>query len=107
LYATPHNIQRETPQNASCDACHGNPDIFLTADKVYEEELVANESVIVTNIPAPVDDLLKPQPEDHVSYTTQICLSCHTAEGDISLIPETHSDYSADGCENCHAKPES
>ncbi len=52
VYATPHNIQLETPQNESCEACHGNPDIFLTADKVSEGELDANQSVIVEEIPA-------------------------------------------------------
>ena len=50
-YATPHNIQRLTPQNESCDACHGNPDLFLTADKVAESELEANRNVIVESIP--------------------------------------------------------
>ncbi len=50
-YATPHNVQRKTPQNASCNACHGNPDIFLTADKVSPEELQANEPVIVPEVP--------------------------------------------------------
>ena len=50
-YATPHNIQRKTPQNASCSACHGNAKIFLTADKVKPEELQANQPVIVPEIP--------------------------------------------------------
>ena len=50
-YATPHNIQRKTPQNASCNACHGNPNIFLTADKVSPEELQANQPVIVPEVP--------------------------------------------------------
>ncbi len=50
-YATPHNIQRLTPQNASCDACHGNPDVFLTASDVYTDELEANRDVIVYEIP--------------------------------------------------------
>jgi len=50
-YATPHNIQRKTPQNASCAACHGNAEIFLTADKVKPEELQANQPVIVPEIP--------------------------------------------------------
>ena len=51
-YATPHNIQRVTPQNQSCESCHGNPALFLTADKVAPEELEANQSVIVTEPPA-------------------------------------------------------
>lgn len=50
-YATPHNIQRVTPQNQSCDACHGNSDLFLTVDKVKPEELDANKDVIVESIP--------------------------------------------------------
>lgn len=53
-YTTPHNIQRKTPQNASCNACHGNADIFLTADKVKPEELNANQPVIVPEVPAPM-----------------------------------------------------
>ncbi len=53
-YATPHNIQRITPQNAECKNCHGNPDVFLTADKVKPEELEANQPVIVEEVPGPV-----------------------------------------------------
>ena len=52
-YATPHNIQRNTPQNASCDACHGNESLFLTADKVPPDELEANKDVIVDVLPGP------------------------------------------------------
>ncbi|MBT8193709.1 MAG: hypothetical protein KJP22_09935 [Acidimicrobiia bacterium] len=52
-YATPHNIQTNTPQNASCDACHGNEELFLTPDKVPADELVANEDVIVDVAPGP------------------------------------------------------
>jgi hypothetical protein len=50
-YATPHNIQRVTPQNQSCDSCHGNADLFLTADDVASEELAANAAVIVEDVP--------------------------------------------------------
>ncbi len=50
-YATPHTIQRVTPQNSSCDACHGNPAVFLTEDDVLPDELVANRSVIVRQVP--------------------------------------------------------
>lgn len=50
-YATPHNIQRVTPQNQSCTACHGNAEIFLTADKVKKEEQKANQPVIVPAVP--------------------------------------------------------
>jgi thiosulfate/3-mercaptopyruvate sulfurtransferase len=53
-YATPHNIQRNTPQTESCANCHGNPDIFLTIDKVNPEEVNANLKVIVEEIPAPL-----------------------------------------------------
>jgi hypothetical protein len=50
-YATPHNIQRTTAQNESCDSCHGNADLFLTVDDVAPEELEANAAVIVEEIP--------------------------------------------------------
>jgi len=53
-YATPHNIQRRTPQTASCNACHGNTSLFLTADKVAPGELIANEDVIVEQVPVPI-----------------------------------------------------
>ena len=51
-YATPHNIQRNTPQNQECNNCHGQTDLFLTADDVDPDELEANKDVIVTEIPA-------------------------------------------------------
>jgi hypothetical protein len=50
-YATPHNVAKNTPQNESCNSCHGNPEVFLTADDVDPDELEANKSVIVTDIP--------------------------------------------------------
>jgi hypothetical protein len=50
-YATPHNIQRTTAQNQSCDSCHGNADLFLTAADVAPGELKANAAVIVEEIP--------------------------------------------------------
>jgi hypothetical protein len=58
VYATPHNIQRETPQTESCDACHGNPEIFLTAEKVNPDELEANLPVMMNYVPLPVDQIL-------------------------------------------------
>ena len=51
-YATPHNIQRVTPQNSECANCHGNTELFLTADQVLPEELDANQAVIVPEVPA-------------------------------------------------------
>jgi hypothetical protein len=50
-YATPHNIQRNTPQTASCEACHGNDAFFLTPDKVDPEFINANAPVIVPFAP--------------------------------------------------------
>jgi thiosulfate/3-mercaptopyruvate sulfurtransferase len=45
--ATPHNIRRQTPQNKTCNACHGNPDLFLLEKDVKPEYLKANEKVII------------------------------------------------------------
>jgi thiosulfate/3-mercaptopyruvate sulfurtransferase len=53
-YATPHNIQRITPQNEECGSCHGNAEIFLTADDVAPDELEANKDVIVEELPFPM-----------------------------------------------------
>ncbi len=50
-YATPHNIQRVTPQNASCDACHGNASVFLTEDDLDPDEVDANRSIIIYQVP--------------------------------------------------------
>ncbi len=55
-YATPHNVQLKTPQAESCNACHGNPDLFLTADKVKPEEVEANLPVIVPAVPEAIPD---------------------------------------------------
>jgi len=52
-YATPHNIQLDTPQNASCDSCHGNAELFLTEDDLRPEEIDANQDVVVPQIPNP------------------------------------------------------
>lgn len=51
-YAAVHNIQRVTPQNQSCNNCHGQADLFLTAADVAPDELEANQSVIVDQVPA-------------------------------------------------------
>ncbi len=56
VYATPHNIQRNTPQTETCDACHGNADLFLTVDDLLEYEIEANKDVIVEEIPTLGDD---------------------------------------------------
>jgi hypothetical protein len=50
-YATPHNIQRITPQNQSCESCHDNPELFLMADDVDPAERQANAAVIVDEVP--------------------------------------------------------
>ena len=55
-YATPHNIQLHTPQNASCDACHDNTELFLTESDIRPEEAAANENVVVTEFPEPVGE---------------------------------------------------
>lgn len=51
-YATPHNIQRNTPQNESCNSCHGNADLFLQEKDVAPALREANKGVIVPQIPA-------------------------------------------------------
>jgi thiosulfate/3-mercaptopyruvate sulfurtransferase len=50
-YATPHNIQRKTPQTESCNSCHGNADLFLSADDLRPYEVEANQAVIPQQLP--------------------------------------------------------
>jgi len=108
VYSTPHNIQRYTPQNATCEACHGNPEIFLTADKVKETELAANQNVIVNAIPGPVEMFLAamPQPAEHADLVTDSCVTCHE-EGirNSPIVPESHLEFSNDSCSGCHKLP--
>jgi len=63
-YTTPHNIQRVTPQAETCIACHTNPDLFLTSDKVAPEEFEANLFVIVGEDELPTLDDLRGDPRD-------------------------------------------
>jgi hypothetical protein len=55
VYATPHTIQRLTPQTESCDNCHGNEALFLTEEDLLPYEIEANQEVIVdkADIPEP------------------------------------------------------
>lgn len=48
LYATPHTIQRRTPQTETCNNCHGNKELFLTAEDLLPYEVEANKDVVVT-----------------------------------------------------------
>jgi hypothetical protein len=108
VYATPHNIQRNTPQTASCDACHGNPDMFLTADKVKPAEQAANAAVIVNAVPASANLFLAamPQPTEHADLMSNSCVACHT-EGirGAPVSPESHMSYVNDSCSGCHKLP--
>lgn len=45
--ATPHTIQRRTPQNESCDNCHGNRELFLQESDVRRKYRQANRDVLV------------------------------------------------------------
>lgn len=46
--ATPHAIQRVTPQNESCvDSCHGQRELFLGPVDLEAYEITANEGVVV------------------------------------------------------------
>jgi len=45
--ASPHNILKNTPQNETCNHCHGNASLFLGKEDLSGHELSANEKVIV------------------------------------------------------------
>ena len=59
--ATPHNIQKNTPQTESCANCHGSLDLFLTTDYLQDlvdqglmvaEEIEANADLVVDEAPS-------------------------------------------------------
>jgi hypothetical protein len=109
VYAAPHNIQRITPQNRSCDPCHGgSAEIFLTADKIQPGEQAANASVIVQALPAPVELILAApaMPADHIQHVSNSCAACHS-EGirEAPVSPASHADYQDGSCTGCHKLP--
>jgi hypothetical protein len=107
-YATPHNIQRVTAQNQSCDSCHGNSALFLTADDVAPEEVKANADVLVQQVPP-----VAPHPGLETYDIPQACVECHpqASEANWELLTENvHSlNYVVEPagdvirCEDCHA----
>jgi thiosulfate/3-mercaptopyruvate sulfurtransferase len=50
---SPHNIQRKTWQNANCNNCHGNRDLFLSSGDLLDYEKAANKTVIVSDSKVP------------------------------------------------------
>ena len=55
--ASPHNIQRKTWQNASCNHCHGNRELFLSEKDLLDYEKEANSRVVVpdSDVPAKLE----------------------------------------------------
>jgi thiosulfate/3-mercaptopyruvate sulfurtransferase len=60
VYTSPHNIRRNTPQTATCEACHEDPNLYLTPAYVdslvaegtmVQEEIEANEAVVIEELP--------------------------------------------------------
>jgi len=54
---SPHNIQRKTWQNANCNHCHGNRELFLSDSDLLDYEIKANQRVVVPDnrVPALVE----------------------------------------------------
>jgi 3-mercaptopyruvate sulfurtransferase SseA len=52
--ASPHNIQKKTWRNASCNHCHGQREVFLAESDLLDYEKGANRAVVVPDdqIPA-------------------------------------------------------
>lgn len=106
VYATPHNIQKNTPQNESCQSCHGSDgSLFLTADKVAENELTANRSVIVNVVPPDVSLFFQApyMPVSHLDHVSNSCTACHTKGiRNAPVSPEDHAGYTDEICSSCH-----
>ncbi|MDA8170264.1 MAG: hypothetical protein M0Z48_00345 [Nitrospiraceae bacterium] len=49
--ASIHTIRLRTPQNRSCNSCHGRKELFLTKDDLKPGDPKANLKVIVGKIP--------------------------------------------------------
>jgi thiosulfate/3-mercaptopyruvate sulfurtransferase len=108
-YATPHNIQRNTPQNETCETCHGTTEFFLTADKVLAEELTANQGVIVQAPPPALGEMSisaqRTLPETHRKFSED-CLACHlSGVENVPLPPSDHAGYTNENCGKCHNLP--
>jgi thiosulfate/3-mercaptopyruvate sulfurtransferase len=58
---TPHSIQRITPQNKTCNNCHGNASLFLQEKDVNDWEREANARVVVPedSIPKPIKEVME------------------------------------------------
>ncbi|MEJ2314336.1 MAG: hypothetical protein P8Y85_06085 [Nitrospirota bacterium] len=54
--ASVHTIQRKTKQNSSCNACHGNRQLFLTKDDLMPGDPKANLKILVNKIPPEVKE---------------------------------------------------
>jgi len=52
-FSPTHNLQRYTPQNETCNSCHGNPRIFLREEDLRPGDSKANQDLLVPRIPAP------------------------------------------------------
>jgi len=50
---SPHNIRRKTWQNANCNNCHGNRDLFLSSKDLLAYEVDANRQVVVPDPQVP------------------------------------------------------
>ena len=57
--SAPHNIQKHTPRNRSCNACHGQAGLFLGAGDLVESERTANIAIVVPHnqLPQPVKEV--------------------------------------------------
>lgn len=74
---SPHNIQRKTWQNATCNNCHGNRDLFLSEKDLLEYEIRANKHVIVPDqkIPEPIEKARKINIDTRAVMTDRIVTS--------------------------------
>jgi hypothetical protein len=58
---TPHTIQRTTPQNKTCNSCHGNESLFLQKNELADWEQKPNAEIVVpaARIPRPVEEVMQ------------------------------------------------
>ncbi len=90
--ASPHTIQRRTWQNANCNHCHGNKELFLTQDSMPFDMIVTNRHVALkaADVPGPVQAkrsfILSPIHPDPAMRVTADWLKKHRKDKNLLIL---------------------
>ncbi|GAB4339953.1 MAG: hypothetical protein Kow0089_13270 [Desulfobulbaceae bacterium] len=84
---SPHNIQRKTWQNANCNNCHGQRELFLSGKDLLDYEKKANAPVIVPDdkVPQPVKET-QPFSVDVSGVRTSMVVDAHWLHDNLDKV---------------------